>query len=86
MRGQLTNGELVTQEGGGGDVVHCLGGEHMALKNLISTEGQGKRVGGSVVHQVISHICRHMLQEGSLQAEAKSMPIAHQVEDQASWT
>ena len=37
----------------------------MALEDLVSTEGKGERIQGSVVHKVSSAVCRQTFQEGS---------------------
>ena len=39
----------------------------MALEDFVSTEGQGERIRGSVVHKVSSDVSRQMFQEGSSQ-------------------
>ena len=38
----------------------------MALKYLVSSEGKGERIGGSVVNKVGSDVSREVLQEGGM--------------------
>ena len=59
--------KLFPQDWGERDVVHGRGGRYMALEDFVSTEGQGERIRGSVVHKVSSDVSRQMFQEGSSQ-------------------
>ena len=45
----------------------------MALKYLVSSEGKGERIGGSVVNKVSSEISRQTLQEGNPKEEKRLM-------------
>ena len=38
------DGVLITQDGGGGDMIHSRGGRNTALENFVSTEGKGERI------------------------------------------
>ena len=62
-------------------MVHGGSGGHTTLKNLIRTEGQGKRVVGAPGE------LKHQQEEASgRQHTGRSKEHALQVEDQASWT
>ena len=65
LRADGVNGILISQDWGGRDMIHCGGGRNKALKYLVSREGDGERIRGSVMKKVCSDISRQTLQEGS---------------------
>ena len=54
-------------------MIHVGGGGNTALKYLVSLEGKGERIGGSVMNKVGSDVSREALQEGGLEVEARLM-------------
>ena len=52
------NGKVIPQDRGGRAMIHGGGGVHTALENLVSMEGKGERIQGSVMNKVSSDFGR----------------------------
>ena len=52
------DGVIITQDRGKRYMIHGGGGGNTALKYLISSEGKGERIGGSVVNKMGSDVSK----------------------------
>ena len=64
MRADDVDRVIITQDQGRRYMIHNRGGGNTALKYLISSEGKGERIGGTVINKVGSYVRKEALQEG----------------------